>query len=237
MAHLRWYDAVFSAAKGIAWNTQEEKAFAEKRFPSVRNTPGIMVGVGIDGPSGEMPDLPQELRGTRYLVYAGRIDENKGCGEMFDFFRRYKREQGGSLKLVLMGKPVMEIPGDPDIISLGFVSEEMKFSVMRDAFALLLCSRFESLSMVVLESMMMGRPVLVTGKSEVLKGHCVRSGAGLYFSNYPEFAGCVRWLENHPESYERMRDLGRRYVREHYSWDTIIGKYRRLIEETFPAEK
>ena len=236
-AHLRWYDAVFSAAKGIAWNTQEEKAFAEKRFPSVRNIPGIMVGVGIDGPSGEMPDLPQELRGTRYLVYAGRIDENKGCGEMFDFFRRYKREQGGSLKLVLMGKPVMEIPEDPDILSLGFVSEEMKFAVMRDAFALVLCSRFESLSMVVLESMMMGRPVLVTEKSEVLKGHCVRSGAGLYFSNYPEFAGCVRWLENHPESYERMRDLGRRYVAEHYSWDTIIGKYRKMIEEVFPVKK
>ena len=233
-AHLRYYDAVFAAAKGIAWNTEEEKAFAEKRFPSVRNTPGIMVGVGVDGPEGELPELPAGLQEGKYLVYAGRIDESKGCGEMFDYFRRYRAERGEGLKLVLMGKPVMEIPEDPDIVSLGFVSEEMKFAVMRGAFALVLFSRFESLSMVVLESMLMGRPVLVTEKCAVLKGHCLRSGAGLYFEDYPDFAGGLEWLRNHPELYERMRELGKKYVREHYSWDVIIGKYRKLITDLFP---
>ena len=235
--YLRAYDEVFRGAKGLIWLTPEERDFARKRFPSVNRVPSELTGIGVDLPDGKLPELPAPIAGARYLVYAGRIDESKGCGELFAFFRRYKNEQGGDLKLVLMGKPVMEIPEDPDIVSLGFVSDGMKLAVMRDAFALVLCSRFESLSMVVLESMMMGRPVLVTGKSEVLKGHCVRSGAGLYFSNYPEFARCIRWLENHPESYERMRDLGRRYVAEHYSWDTIIGKYRRMIEEVFPVKK
>ena len=234
-AHLRYYDAVFAAAKAIAWNTEEEKAFAEKRFPSVRNTPGIMVGVGVDGPGRELPALPAGLREGQYLVYAGRIDESKGCGEMFEFFRRYRAEHGGSLKLVLMGKPVMEVPEDPEIVSLGFVSEEMKFAVMRGAFALVLFSRYESLSMVVLESLLMGRPVLVTEKCAVLKGHCLRSGAGLYFDDYTDFAGGLEWLRNHPKEYERMRELGKKYVREHYSWDVIIGKYRKLITELFPA--
>lgn len=236
-AHLRYYDAVFAAAKGLAWNTEEEKTFAEKRFPAVRNTPGIMVGVGIEGPVGELPALPSVLGGKKYLVYAGRIDESKGCGEMFAFFRRYKQEHGGDLKLVLMGKPVMEIPEDPDIISLGFVSEEMKFAVMREAFALVLFSRFESLSMVVLESMLMERPVLVTGKCEVLKGHCIRSGAGLYFDNYPEFEGCLRWLQEHPEAYQKMRRLGKEYVQRNYSWDAILGQYRKLISDVFPPVK
>ena len=150
---------------------------------------------------------------------------------MFDFFLRMKRERRSDLKLVLMGKPVMKIPEDPDIIQLGFVSEEMKFSVMKEAFALLLFSRFESLSMVVLESMLMGRPVLVSGKCEVLKGHCIRSGAGLYFDQYHEFAGCVRWLEEHPEQYRVMRESGKRYVRDHFTWDVITEKYHALIRD------
>ena len=102
--------------------------------------------------------------------------------------------------------------------------------MMKEAFALLLFSRFESLSMVVLESMLMGRPVLVSGKCEVLKGHCIRSGAGLYFDFYQEFAECVRWMEEHPEAYRIMQESGIRYVKENYSWDVITEKYRVLID-------
>ena len=195
----------------------------------MKDKPQVLIGAGIDKPAEALPEIPEEIRGKRYLVYAGRIDESKGCGEMFDYFLRLKKEQGSDLKLVLMGKPVMKIPEDPDIIPLGFVSEEMKFAVMKEAFALLLFSHFESLSMVVLESMLMGRPVLVSGKCEVLKGHCIRSGAGLYFDFYQEFAGCVRWMEEHPEAYRTMRESGIRYVKENYSWDVITEKYHALI--------
>ena len=106
--YLRVYEKVFGAAKAFAWNTHEEQAFATKRFPSIANTPGSMMGVGIQKPEVELPELPAQIQSTRYLVYAGRIDENKGCLEMFEFFQRYKRENGGDLKLVLMGKPVIE---------------------------------------------------------------------------------------------------------------------------------
>ena len=230
-AYLRIYDQVFAAAKGIAWNTEEERSFARKRFPAIKDTPEAMTGIGIEGPQADLTELPESIRGTRYVVYAGRIDESKGCGEMFDFYLRYKwRNPGSRLKLVLMGKPVMEIPAHPDIISLGFVSEEMKFAVMSQAVALLLHSRFESLSMVVLESMYMGKPVLVTGKCEVLKGHCLRSNAGLYFNDYREFAETLNYLLSHPAEYEQMCANGKRYVNENYRWDVIIDKYHGLIE-------
>ena len=227
--YLRAYDKVFEAARALLWLTPEEQAFAFRRFPFVKDKPQVLIGAGIDKPAGELPEIPEEIRGKRYLVYAGRIDESKGCGEMFEFFLRMKREKKNDLKLVLMGKPVMKVPEHPDIIPLGFVSEEMKFAVMKEAFALLLFSRFESLSMVVLESMLMGRPVLVSGKCEVLKGHCIRSGAGLYFDFYQEFAECVRWMEEHPEAYRIMQESGIRYVKENYSWDVITEKYRVLI--------
>ena len=114
-------------------------------------------------------------------------------------------------------------------MNLGFVSDEMKFKVMQEAKALLLFSRFESLSMVVLESMTMGRPVIVNGKCEVLKGHCIRSNAGLYFDNYPEFAGCLNYLLSHEEVYEAMRLNGKKYVAENYQWDVIVNRIKQLI--------
>ena len=149
---------------------------------------------------------------------------------MMEAFRRYRDSSKSGLKLVLVGKPVMDIPKDPDIIPLGFVSDEMKLALMRDAFALVLFSKYESLSMVVLESMMMGRPVIVTGQCKVLKGHCVRSNAGLYFNGYGEFEGCVTWLLKHPEVYEVMRENGRRYVKENYCWEKILNKLSELIQ-------
>ena len=235
--YLRHYEKVFNAAKAIAWNTEEEKAFAEKRFPSIRGKKGILAGVGIDESAVPLPEIPEKLRGTRYLVYAGRIDESKGCREMMEAFRRYRDSSKSGLKLVLVGKPVMDIPKDPDIIPLGFVSDEMKLALMRDAFALVLFSKYESLSMVVLESMMMGRPVIVTGQCKVLKGHCVRSNAGLYFNGYAEFEGCVSWLLAHPEAYEVMCENGRRYVKENYCWGRILDKFSELIQNEVGSRK
>ncbi len=231
--HLRYYDRVFSAAKGIIWNTPEERAFAERRFPKIRNTPGILAGVGVDVPEGQLPEIPEDLRSVPYITYAGRIDESKGCGEMFRYFEVYKRQYGGALKLVLMGKAVMDIPKYPDIISLGFVSDETKFAVMASAKALVLFSQFESLSMVVLESMMMGRPVLVNGKCEVLKGHCTRSNAGLYFTTYQEFAGTLNYLLTHPAQYGTMRKNAVKYVEENYRWERIVEAIYQLIEGSF----
>ena len=228
--YLRYFDKVFAGAEAIAWNTPEERDFACTRFPRISQKPSVMTGIGIDPPAGELPPIPDQIRDQRYLVYAGRIDAMKGCREMFEYFRRYKREYGGGLKLVLMGKEVLEVPDDPDIIRLGFVSEEMKFAVMANAFALVLFSQFESLSMVVLESMLMERPVLVTERCEVLKGHCLRSNAGLYFMDYPEFAAVLNYLLTHPKQYEVMRKNGKKYVEENYRWDVIVDRYRQLIE-------
>ena len=230
--YLSYYDRVFLSARGIIWNTSVERAFAEKRFPQIKDTPGIYAGVGMDLPNRILPDIPMHLNDAKYIVYAGRIDESKGCGRMFQYFIEYKkRHQCDPLKLVLLGKAVMPIPENQDIIHLGFVSDEMKLSVMKNSIALILFSEFESLSMVVLESMMMERPVLVNGRCAVLKEHCTRSNAGLYFENYYEFESELDYLRNNHSEYETMCRNGAQYVKDNYRWDDIVDKISRLIDE------
>ena len=224
------YDKVFNSAKAFVWNTPEERAFAQKRFPLIVSKPETITGLGIDKPECDLPPIPEELKGENYLVYAGRIEESKGCIKMFEFFLHFRKQNPETdIKLVLMGKAGMVIPDDPNIISLGFVSDEMKYSVMKHSLALTLFSQFESLSMVVLESMMMGRPVLVTGQCEVLKGHCIRSNAGLYFDNYPEFEFAIQYFLTHKKEYEAMCVNGEKYVEVNYRWEVVTKKYCELI--------
>ncbi|MCR5545519.1 MAG: glycosyltransferase family 4 protein [Lachnospiraceae bacterium] len=230
--HLPYYKNVFRGAKGFIWNTKAEKAFAQKIFPETENKPCAYAGVGVEIPKNvnEMP-LPKELKDTDYIVYAGRVDESKGCREMFQSFTQYKKEYGRNIKLVVMGKEVIRVPKREDIVYLGFVSDEVKFKVLSEAKALVLFSKYESLSMVVLESMSVGRPVLVNAKCDVLTDHCKDSNAGLYFDNYREFAEELEYLLTHDEQYNVMCENGREYVEKNYRWDVIIDNISNLIEK------
>ena len=128
-----------------------------------------------------------------------------------------------------MGKSVIPIPEDEDIVSLGFVSEEDKYNGMAAAQMLVLPSRFESLSIVVLESLALSVPVVVNGVCEVLHGHCTKSNAGLYYKNYFEFEAAINYLLEHKDVHDAMGVNGVRYVEENYRWDVIINRLDQLI--------
>ena len=230
-AYLYHYQRVFESIRGFIWNTPVEKAFAEKRFYGIESIPGIFAGVGVDVPTGELPALPEPLEAEKYIVYAGRIDVSKGCDKMFESFLRYRREYQRDIKLAIMGKEVLSVPEDEGIVKLGFVSDKMKFSVMKQAKALVLFSEFESLSMIVLESLIMNRPVLVNGKCEVLADHCRRSNAGFYFKSYREFAEELEYLFTHEEEYRQLCANGSVYVKENYQWGLIVDRIDGLIKQ------
>ena len=237
-AHDEWpiyqriYSRAFDSADQFIYNAPAEKRFVERIFPSTAKKTNITVGAGVTYPAGTLPSVQERFGVTSpYICYSGRIDHSKGCGTLFYYFEKYQKTHDGKMKLILTGKAAMDIPKRPDIIPLGFVSEEEKYAVMQNAVALVLASEFESLSIVVLESMMMGRPVLVNGECEVLKDHCIQSNAGFYFLNYKEFAAELDYLLEHKAEYDQMCDNGRQYVKEHYQWDHIIQQIVDLIKE------
>lgn len=231
--YQRQFRDVFRRADKLIYNAAAEKRFVEKLFNFTVGKPSITVGAGVDYPQGKLPDVEETFHIKEpYICYSGRIESTKGCGTLFDYFIQYKvSHKESKLKLVLTGKTAMEIPDRKDIVALGFVSEEEKYAVMKNSVAFVLASEFESLSIVVLESMLMGRPVLVNGKSEVLKDHCIKSNAGFYFMNYREFEGELDYLLEHSEVYEQMRENGKKYVHDCYQWESIMEKMRDLIEQ------
>lgn len=225
------YRNVFLKPAGIFYNTIEEKELIEKKYGN-SYIPNDIGGVGVEIPDNIDSDRFREKHNLRkYIIYVGRIDEGKNCHILFKYMDEYmKRNPDSDIKLVLMGKNVIPVPERNYIVNLGFVSDKDKFDGMAGAEFLVLPSEFESLSMVVLESLSLGVPVLVNGKCEVLKGHCRKGNAGLYYEGYWEFEGCMNYLLKHNTERVLMGENGKQYVKENYQWDVIIKKLIRLID-------
>jgi glycosyltransferase involved in cell wall biosynthesis len=137
------------------------------------------------------------------------------------------------MKLVLVGKAIMPLPTHPDIIPAGFLSEEEKWAAISEAFAVVVPSPYESLSMSLLEAWACGKPALVNGRCAVLKAHCLRSNAGLYYENENEFFACFDFLMNHPEEARQMGLNGQAYVRANYGWEQVKAKYEQAVAWVF----
>lgn len=231
---LRMFGKVFTTPRFIVYNTRAERDLVHSIFGN-QEVPHAVVGVGVDVSSEKKTVGFGERFGIddRFILYLGRIDESKGCGKLFEFFQRYKSKVPGNLKLVLLGKPVMTVPSHPDIISLGFVSEEDKLTALRASELVVIPSPYESLSMVSLEAWMLNKPVLVNGGCRVLRDNCKLSNGGLYYTNYDEFEACLEYLLRNSDNRARMGSNGQRYVQANYSWPVVEEKYLEIIEKHF----
>tara|TARA_B100001123_G_scaffold424967_1_gene537190 strand:- start:6051 stop:7358 length:1308 start_codon:yes stop_codon:yes gene_type:complete len=227
---LEIFGPAFRGVRALMYNSHEERALIQGVSGNER-VPGVVVGIGSEVPSDPQPDRFRQRTGLHgpTLIYVGRIDENKGCKELFDFFQRYARIDQ-ALTLVLIGNPIMAIPEHPRIRHLGFVSDEEKFDAMAAAELLVIPSYYESLSMVTLEAWALGRPVLANGKCDVLCGQCVRSNAGLYYENYEEFAESLHIILTQRRLREALGANGRIYFDRHYTWPTIERKYLDMFD-------
>lgn len=228
--YLSIYRQIFQSPQAIIYLTDEEKTFVEGMFHT-EMIPNAVIGAGVTVPDkvdGEAFRKKYKINGD-FIIYVGRIEEGKGCQWLFKYFEEYKRRTNRQIKLVLMGKAVMDVPKSKDILPLGFVSEEDKYNGIKAAMALVLPSFYESLSIAVLEAMTLSVPVIVNGSCEVLKGHCLKSNGGLYYENYFEFEGVLNYMFDHPEAYSEMQLNAKRYVESNFQWDHIMKRFREMI--------
>ena len=228
---LSIFHPLFRSVRGVMYNSPEERTMIQA-VSGNEAVAGVVVGVGSDVPNNPQPGRFRQKYNVRgpFAVYVGRIDENKGCKELFDFFEGYLQDPHGKLSLVLIGNSLLPIPQHPRIRHLGFLNDADKFDAMAAADLLFMPSYYESLSMVALEAWALGRPVLANGRCDVLKGQCIRSNAGLYYDNGQEFAETLKAIEQNRWLSGTLGRNGRQFFREHYDWPVIERKYLDMFE-------
>ena len=228
--HLDIYKEMFKQPRAIAFNTEVEKAFLKATF-DIRAVAEETIGCGVDLLAGRTET--SDAGGNRFpqgpfLLYGGRIDAGKGCDQLLNFFDAYK-EAGGPATLVLMGTKLMPLPDVPWVRYAGLLSEAGRLRALEAATIVVVPSPFESLSLLALEGMAVGRPVVCNAHADVLVDHCRRSNAGLFYSTREEFVECIHLLLADRELRERMGRNGKAYVTANYSWDVIMAKYDTLM--------
>ena len=230
-AGLSIFAPIFRGVRALMYNSPEERAMLQG-IAGNEHVPSVVVGVGSEVPANPQPQRFRQKHNIRgpFAVYVGRIDENKGCRELFDHFNAYLRERAGQMTLVLIGNSILEIPADPRIRHLGFLDDADKFDAIAAAELLIMPSFFESLSMVALEAWALGKPVLANARCDVLKGQCIRSNAGLYYESTSEFVETLRALEFNPWIAGSLGKNGRQYYRDHYDWPVVERKYLDMLQ-------
>ncbi len=162
------------------------------------------------------------------VLYGGRIDPGKGCEELIQYFTDYVKE-GGDATLVLMGSKLMVLPEEPYIRFAGRLSDRERLQALEAATVVVCPSPYESLSLLALEALSVGTPILANARSTVLVEHCVRSNGGLFYADRDEFVESLQLLTGDDRLRAALGQNGIGYVREHYRWDVVLGKYERLF--------
>ena len=123
----------------------------------------------------------------------------------------------------------MKIPEHPQVIHTGFLDDTDKYNALAACELLMMPSFYESLSMVMLEAWGMGKATLANANCRVLMGQSIRSNAGLFYTDYPEFKKCLDMLRKHSDLRIRLGRNGSRFYQENYRWEIIERKYLNLM--------
>jgi len=235
-ARMKVTGAMFDRVNAALFLSKAEMRLAESLYGGLRHCEPVMMGCGVD----EIYDADAAGFRSRFglgedpfILYVGRRDATKNTPLLVEYFRRYKKLKSGSpLRLVLIGSGAVPIPGEvaSSVIDLGFTSVSDKSGAYAAATVLCQPSRMESFSIVIMESWLCGRPVMVHSRCPVTLEHVNKSGGGLSFETFPEFYETVEALLENPELAGAMGKKGGEYARAGFSWDVICDRFTSLLD-------
>jgi glycosyltransferase involved in cell wall biosynthesis len=225
----------FKKPAGYLFLTPEEQDLVSRRAGQ-RLEPAAVVGSGLEpvpDPATRSADPGARIPGPGipgdFVLYLGRIDRNKGCHTLFEYFEQHLSNGGRDTSLVLAGPAKIPIPQHPRIRALGFVDDHVRDALLAQARALVVPSPYESLSIALLEGWNHGVPALVNGDCAVLQGQVRRANGGLYYRSAKEFSAGLDWLLTYPQEARLVGRQGRAYVDGEYRWPIVMERVEALL--------
>jgi glycosyltransferase involved in cell wall biosynthesis len=194
-----------------------------------------VIGAGLDPAPAAAPMTSLAGVDVRppFLLYLGRVEKNKGCDTLIAHYQAYLEVETAAgrepIPLVMAGPVKMAIPDVPRLRVLGFVSDDVRDALLREALALVMPSPFESLNIAVLEAWNVGTPVMVNGRCRPLLGQTRRANGGLIYERRDDFIEALRFLVNNPTAARQFGAQGQQYVELEYRWPVVMSKVEALL--------
>jgi glycosyltransferase involved in cell wall biosynthesis len=167
------------------------------------------------------------------ILFLGRLNPIKGPDLLLEAFIRIERRfpqyhlvfagpDNGMLAMLRQRTREAELGGK--VHFTGYVDAQMKHHGLRSADLVVIPSRHEAMSIVVLEAGMAARPVLLTDQCGLDQIGSVGGGRVVTPTVEGLEQGLLQLLSD-PAKLETMGETLRRYTLDHYSWEAIVPKY------------
>jgi len=222
---LVWGQSILNHADGILVLSEKEKTDAlsfgmeESRIRRLPNA--------ID--TAAYTSLPGRTSHRKTILFLGRLNRIKGIDILLEAFKGINRVQ-----LVLAGPDDGEaanIPTSPNILKTGFLDHPAKLQAIVDSDIVVLPSRSEASPVVLYESLLCGRPVVVSSACELPMSRPADYGILQFQSLNPAdlrekllFALSDRHLSNNAA-------VGREFVLREFSPRVVAEHAERIYEE------
>ena len=219
-AYLPAYAQRAQNCAGLLWLTAAERRLGARLWGVEA---GDVIGMAVDTAA-----APAETRATPYFLYCGRIDASKGLPDLLAAFARVREQH--VVELVLTGSDALGLAGQTGVTFLGHVDAARKSALMAGCAAFVMPSAHESFSIVTLEAMAQGAPVVVNAASEVLAEHVARSACGFVYRSVADCAqrmGDALALDD--DTRRRHAQAGRDYVSAHYTRERVAAALRAAV--------
>jgi glycosyltransferase involved in cell wall biosynthesis len=234
--HLDITGEFFNLPAAYLFLTPEEQALVSARAGRPLE-PSAVIGTGLE-PAGPPPGrellrshgLPDD-----YILYLGRVDRNKGCDTLLEYFQEYV-STSRAVPLVLAGPVKLQVPKHDNIRALGYVSDELRAALLAHARLLVVPSPYESLGIALLEAWNHGVPALVNARCEVLREQVRRANGGLHYRSFSEFCEALDYLASHPEQRRALGAQGLQFVEREYRWQTVLPRVEGLLRSLPTAQ-
>jgi glycosyltransferase involved in cell wall biosynthesis len=229
---LRSVGRTIAAADALWYHSEDEQALVESRHPEALRIPFAVGTVGVEAASAADPGRFRAGHGIEepYLLYGGRAATGKGVEMLLDGFAALRRTRA-DVRLVVAGERGAAIDASPrGVVFAGRLDDSDWADVIAGAAAVVVPSRFESLSLLMLEAWAARRPVLANAASPVLRGLAERSGGAVMFTTADELAGAALRVLDDAQLADRLGAAGSAYVAANYRWDDVVARLSRLIQ-------
>jgi glycosyltransferase involved in cell wall biosynthesis len=192
-----------------------------------------VVGIGVSAPEQIAEEKVLQRHGIRppYIFYCGRRERGKNFDLLVEMFREFKKQNPHPLQFVSAGSGRFPIaPSEKgSIIDAGFVSEDVKARLYRSALLTCQPSTKESFSIVIMESWLQGRPVVVCRRAAVTHYWTDLCHGGFSFDNFFDFEEILRYAAEHPDVLDAMGRSGHEFAMRHFQWETITDRFYKAL--------
>jgi glycosyltransferase involved in cell wall biosynthesis len=233
-----------NAANALHVTSESERTAARRVAPA---TPGVVIPLGTDTfpeedlpPKGEFRKQYPMLDHKTLIVFLSRLDHKKGLDRLIPAISVLAKKRD-NFAVVVAGSGDREYEArirdlvrkqglKEKIIFTGFLHEQAKLDLLRDADVFVLPSYDENFGIAVIEAMAVGAPVVISHNVGI-HHQVTEYGAGLVTSCEPgDIAQALSTLLENESLRRKMGENGRRVVAEQFTWEKIATGLMELYQ-------